>query len=271
MNKHNLTADNYYQDTDYMSVSTVKGYLQCSAYQEAKRKGLWVDLDYNINFAIGHMFESLLQGEFESRYSQTPEFEFCMLTKAGKPNADYKKVIEMYNRVKTDKIFMKYCTGEYEVILVGKIHGVNFKGKIDILNLENGFFSDIKTTRSLGKFWSDKYKSKVNFYTEYDYWMQLAVYQELIKQNFYKLMWPFLPVCSKTKPYNYDVLRVEKYTDGTYHEILAEKLEELQFTLQDIDAIKNGEKEAERCEQCAYCVSTFELKETSLMEQDYFE
>ena len=285
-----LTAENYYEDTEYFSNSLVSSYMQCPAKQEAIRKGEWDDFhDKDGNpifyepFGVGHYFESLLQGDSE-RVKETDEFKAICLTKTGKPNAKAVMVENMYEMCKDDPIFIKATTGEYEKILTGEIHGYKFKCKVDVLNTDLKFFTDIKSTKAklVKKFdedlqswvsdfnffdWNDKTRKKESFFDMWNYWLQLAIYQELIKQNYGELFQPFIAGSSKVKPHFYDVFQVPKNEDGSYHERLEFELSELKLKLQLIDNIRNGFEEPKRCNdsKCNYCMSSYKLEAPSLM------
>ena len=107
-------------------------------------------------------------------------------------------------------------------------HGVLFKCKVDVLNLEKGFFTDIKTTKDLEPSWSKEHRTFMPFYENWNYWRQLAIYQELIFQNTGKKLQPFIAVSSKQKPYYFDVLEVAQYDDGSFQERLEHELDKLE-------------------------------------------
>ena len=56
---------------------------------------------------------------------------------------DFQIAEQMIQRLKEEPAFMNLYKGK-EVIVTGQIENVNWKGKIDCLNLEDGYFVDIK-------------------------------------------------------------------------------------------------------------------------------
>ena len=272
MNKHKLTDENYYQDTKYFSNSMISEYLDCSARAEAKRKGEWKDEGFKLPFAIGHYFESLLNNDSE-RVIETDEYKHLMLNKADKngnrkQNASAKLCHTMYDKCKTNPLFMRFNEGENELIFTGEIHGVLFKCRIDITNIEKGFFTDTKSTKAnLKPFinedgeevldfeefdWKDGKKRP--FYEHFDYIMQLAIYQELLRQNLGVNLQPVLNASSKVKPFRYRTFAIDKNDVR-----LSEKIELLEDHINFVQSIRSGEIEPLRCEKsfCEYCNETY--------------
>ena len=57
---------------------------------------------------------------------------------------DFQIAEQMIQRLKEEPAFINLYKGEKEVIVTGQIENVDWKGKIDCLNLEDGYFVDIK-------------------------------------------------------------------------------------------------------------------------------
>jgi hypothetical protein len=272
MKKHNLTDENYYQDTKYLSNSTVSEYNECSARAEAKRKGEWEDKGFKLPFAIGHYFESLLNND-SKRVEETEEFKELMLNKPKKDgsreqNASAKLCHSMYARCSENDLFMRFNEGVNEQIFTGEIHGVLFRIKVDITNVEKGFFTDTKSSKATLKTcinedgemvldyedfdWKDGKKRP--FYEHFDYIMQLAIYQEILRQNFGVLLQPILNVASKVKPFRYQTLFIDKHDER-----LSDKIDLLSEYITYIESVRAGTIEPTRCEEstCKYCNETF--------------
>ena len=262
-----LSDKNYYADTTYLSNSTIQSYKMCSAKAEALRKGEWKQEGFNINFAIGHAFESMLQGDFDSRYSKTEEAKALLFNKNGSENAKLKAVRDMVAMCSKSKLYKLATTGDYEPIFTGEIHGVLFKCKVDVLNVEKGFFTDIKTTKDLEPSWNKEHRTFMPFYENWNYWRQLAIYQELIFQNTGKKLQPFIAVSSKQKPYYFDVLEVAQYDDGTFQERLEHELDELEHDIELIEGIRSGEIAPVRCNSsnCEFCAETYDVTTPTTM------
>ena len=98
-------------------------------------------------------------------------------------------------------------------------------------------------------------KEKENFVEYYGYDIQMAIYQEIVRQNTGKILPTFLCVATK-----------ETVTDFAILEIDNERLEFvmnaiIKPSLLSINNIKNENAEAYRCEKCEYCKSTKEIKQ----------
>ena len=91
---------------------------------------------------------------------------------------------------------------EKERIITGTLEGIPFKCKNDRLNLSGGYFIDLKTMESLQ---SEKYSTTLHRYTksllynivEYQYTLQMYVYQELLKQTYGYEFTPYIMAVSK--------------------------------------------------------------------------
>lgn len=95
---------------------------------------------------------------------------------------------------------MNLYQGDKEVIVTGELFGVKWKGKIDCLNLERGYFIDLKTTAKLDKkYWNKQEHKWESFVAAYNYQLQMWVYQQLIKQTFGVVCQPYIVLCRKRK------------------------------------------------------------------------
>ena len=149
----------------------------------------------------------------------------------------------MIKTLSKDKVCNNFLQGEKEVIIQGELFGVKWRGMVDILNINKGFFGDLKTTQGIYK----KY-SGLNFIEQYGYIEQMAVYRELIKQQFGVDLIPYIIAVTKEDIPDKAVIRIDKgYTDN--------KLQEMEFYIERFQAIKDGKVEAVGCGVCDYCKS----------------
>ena len=70
----------------------------------------------------------------------------------GQLKSTFKVAETMVKVLEEDKACMKFLDGEKEVIIEGELFGVHWRGMVDVLNLEKGFFSDLKTTQGIHNF-----------------------------------------------------------------------------------------------------------------------
>jgi len=180
--------------------------------------------------------------------SNTPE----LFKKDGSLLAKYALGDEMINCFKSDPVMMQMREGEKEQIFTGTIAGVDFKIQVDILNVERGYFADIKTTKSLYEtYWNENTRERESFIMKYDYPMQFAIYAEVLRQNLKMDKWldSYILVVDKQDPPDHAVIFMGQ-------DFIQEKLDELMIKLPRIIQARNGEVKPQRCEKCDYCRST---------------
>lgn len=114
---------------------------------------------------------------------------------------DFQIAEQMIQRLKEEPAFINLYKGEKEVIVTGQIENVDWKGKIDCLNLEDGYFVDIKTTKDIHeRKWNDSYAERCTFIENYGYVLQMAVYKELLSQKYNREFVPIIAAVSKQTP-----------------------------------------------------------------------
>lgn len=149
-----LLGKDYYSAASarcYWSISQYKRFRECEARALAELEGEWEDQRDNTALLVGNMVHSYFESP-EAHKKFMDENADAMISKAGKTKGQLKSDFmvgqRMIERLEADKQFIDYYVGQKEVAVTGKIEGVEFKGKIDCLNVEKGYFVDIKTTKS---------------------------------------------------------------------------------------------------------------------------
>lgn len=171
----------------------------------------------------------------------------------GKLKKEYQVADKMIETLEADEFFENVYQGKKEVIVKGNIFGQRWKGKIDCLNLDQGYFVDLKTTQDIHKrFWNSERRQWVPFVTQYNYFMQMAVYRELIKQTFKVDCIPLMMAVSKD---NVPDKAAISFTD-------ADCIDEMQAQLNTIESMQGhivhvlaGEDKPTLCGHCDYCRS----------------
>jgi hypothetical protein len=246
----NLVEENYFSKENnlkYMSASQFKDFLKCPACAMAKLKEEWKQ-EKTTALMVGSYVDASYEGNLDIFKAKNPE----IFKKDGELKSEYKKAEEIINRLEKDKMFSKYMSGEKQVIMTGKILEVPFKIKIDSFHKDKCIV-DLKVMKDMQPIWNGK--EKENFVEYYGYDIQMAIYQEIVRQNTGKLLPTFLCVATK-----------ETITDFAILEIDNERLEFvmnaiIKPSLLSINNIKNENAEAYRCEKCEYCKSTKEIKQ----------
>jgi len=256
-----LNDDNYFSQESnekFMSVSQFKQGVEelggCETKMVAELKGEY-QRSYSTALTVGSYIHVAFEDEtaFDNFVMKNQE---RIYTKQGKPKAEFIQADKMIQTLKNDKFCMYALQGEKEVIYTGELFGVEWKIKIDNINHEKGFFSDIKSTQELRKrYWSDRFKRYVSFVESYGYDIQMAVYQEIIRQNTGRIYNPFIVAITKESTPDKAIIHFDE-------EKLKDALEYVSEHIDSVVAAKVGERDAHRCEKCEYCRSTKKLTTT---------
>jgi len=250
-----LTNENYFSSENnwkYCGSSQYKdffgsmGHHGCEAMAMAKLRGEWAT-EKTDALLIGSYVDAHFEGTLDLFRSQNPE----IFTQKGELKTGFKKAEEIIQVAEADEVFMQYMSGEKQVIMVGEIEGVPFKVKHDSY-LKHMAIIDGKVMASIRKFEWVKDVGKVNFVEYWGYDIQGAIYQEIERQN-----------SGETLPFYIAALSKEKVTDKEIiwlpNQMLSDRLKEIESNMPRLKALKNGEAEPERCENCDYCTSTRKL------------
>lgn len=246
----NLTDENYFSKENnlkYMSASQFKDFLKCPACAMAKLKEEWKQ-EKTTALMVGSYVDASYEGTLDIFKAKNPE----IFKKDGELKSEYKKAEEIINRLEKDKMFSKYMSGEKQVIMTGEILGVPFKIKIDSFHKDKCIV-DLKVMKDMQPIWNGK--EKENFVEYYGYDIQMAIYQEIVRQNTGKILPTFLCVATKETITDFAILGI----DNERLEFVMNAI--IKPSLLSINNIKNENAEAYRCEKCEYCKSTKEIKQ----------
>lgn len=236
-----LTNDNYYSrkaNCEFMSVSQYKDFLSCEAMAMAKLRGEWQE-PKSTALLVGSYIDSYFEGTLSDFKLHNPE----IYKKGGKLKADYIAADWLIKRIKKDKLFMEYMSGQKQIIKTGELFGCKWKIKID------SYFPyqkivDLKIMRSL-----DRIMGK-SFVEYWGYDLQMAVYSAIEGHN----LETYLAVATKETVPNLEIINIPGWRR-------AEVLADVKRMIPRILAVKSGREKPERCEMCDYCKSTKILTE----------
>lgn len=249
--KLKLSEDNYYSneaDWQYMSVSQYKEFLECEASTLAKLRERWLPT---------RDIKALLVGNYVHSYFESPEAhknfkkenEDRMFSKK-KPHGllkEFQVADQMIERLKKETAFRQLFQGKKEVILTGELFGIDWKSKIDCLNLDEGYFVDIKTTKDIYEKKYDPYWGPgANFIERYGYLIQMAVYRELIEQKYEQNFVPFIAAVSKQTPCGVALITLDESK-------MMSELGRVEQNINHIQRVKMGEEAPVWCGKCEYC------------------
>lgn len=130
-----LTSENYYSqeaNQEYMSVSGYKdfagtyGKMPCEFYGMEKLNGRWQD-EKSTALLVGSYVDSYFEGSLDQFKKDNPE----IFTQKGELKANFKQAEEIIARIERDEYFMKYMSGQKQVIMTGELFGAKWKIKMD--------------------------------------------------------------------------------------------------------------------------------------------
>lgn len=249
-----LTAENYYSieaNQKYLSASQYKDFMGtygmpgCEEYALAKIEGIWVeDMEESDALMVGSYVDAHFEGTLDLFKAHHP----CMFKKDGGLMAKYIKANEMINRCERDPKFMEFMSGEKQVIMTAEMFGSSWKIKIDSYHADKCIV-DLKTCQSITKHFYHKDIGYVNFLGEWGYYIQAAIYQEVVRINTGKKLPFYIAAVSKEKVTDIEIIQVEQT-------LLDEALTQIQIDTPKILLLKNKEVEPIRCGTCDYCKHT---------------
>lgn len=240
----------------YMSASQVKGFLNCEAAMMAELTGCY-QREETSALLIGSYIDAHFSGTFDQFISTHPQIN----TNKGTLRAEFSQAQDIITRIESDPLMLMMLKGQQQVIVTGEIEGVPFRGKIDSLLdgdqcleiihqfpqmadhmlMADGAIVDLKIMRNMQPIWS-KGRGRLSFIEAWRYDLQLALYQELVGGK----LPCFIACATKEKETDMALIHIPQY-------MLTAALESVLSLIPRFQAIKAGEIEPARCEQCAYC------------------
>lgn len=246
-----LTKENYKDNHYYLSYSRFSKFLDCEAAAFADYK-----TEPTVAFLVGSYVDAYFSNEMPEFQAAHPEM---YNSRTGELKKDFIKADEIIARIEQDPLLVHYMSGEKQTIMTGEIEGVPFKIKMDSY-LENEAIVDLKIMKDFNKVWSTAYKAYINFVEAYDYDIELAIFQEIVRQKTGGKTLPCYLVCAtKENPPDIGLFEVPQ-------EALDKALQTVKNNLPRYLQISQGKVAPHRCEKCAYCRSS---KKAQLISYEY--
>lgn len=244
-----LTVDNYYSEEsnrEYLSVSQFKdfagtyGKMACEFQAMEKLAGRWKE-EPGTALMIGSYVDSYFEGSLDHFKEEHPE----IFKKDGTLKAEYLKAETIIKRIERDDYFMKFLSGEKQVIMTGEIFGAKWKIKMDSY-IPGIAIVDLKVMKSITELKWVKDIGYLDFVRLWGYDIQGAIYQEVVRQNTGQKL-PFY-IAAATKENEPDI-RVIHITQN----YLDEAMSLVRMNINRVLDVKNEIEEPERCELCDCC------------------
>ena len=229
-----LTESNYYSaeaDLEYFSVSQYKSFMRCEAETMAKIRGEYKE-PITRALLVGSFVDSYFEGTLEQFMKDNPE----IFTKQEELRADFRRANEIIARIKADKTFMNFLSGEKQKILTFELFGIPWKIKIDSF-ISDKCIVDLKTSR------------RTEELPKWRYDIQGAVYQKGVELNGLGTLPFYLAVATKEKVSELNIFQIPQST-------LDLTLMEVGENIPHIMEVKSGKIEPTRCGKCPYCKAT---------------
>lgn len=254
-----LTADNYFS-TDankaYCSVSQLKRFIGCAGKVGCEKQAL---AEINGEVDPPEPNKAMLLGSYVDCLLLEPEKKDTfiakhpeMFKKNGELYSDYLIADDMVATAHNDEAFMKALNGKKQEILTGIIYGVPFRIKVDVLGKNK--ITDLKTCASITETQYNPVTGVRETFVEfYDYVLQGAIYQEIVRQKTGKKLPFFLACVSKEKVPDHEIIWIDD-------ESLAERLEQVKPYIVHVGMLKAGEVEPTACGCCEYCRANKRIK-----------
>ena len=184
-----------------------------------------------------------------------------LLTQKGELRANYQRVADAAHAIRRQPVLTDIIDRcEKQVILVGEIAGVPFKGCVDLLDPETLDSYDTKNVKDFRRVWCDAEFSKMEWYFAYGYHYQAAIYRELIRQNFGRVGNQHLIAATKEV-----VPDVEFWIFSD--EILNNAISIIEHCAPRYNDIKQGREKACGCGYCDHCKTTRVIKEPYIINE----
>lgn len=167
-----LTNENYFtleNNMKYMGTSQFKAFEKCQAGALAEIKGEYVR-EKTPALLVGSYVDSHFEKSLDLFKAQNPD----IFKKNGELLEKFNHANRIIERIEKDDLFMKYMSGQKQVIQTGEIEGVLFKTKIDSY-LPGECLVDLKIMADFESKWQDGLK--ISFVEFWGYDIQAAIYQ----------------------------------------------------------------------------------------------
>lgn len=247
-----LTNENYFDlenQMKYFGASQFKSFMDCEARTMAELKGEY-EREPSTALLVGSYVDAHFEGTLDLFQAKHPE----LFKRDGSLKSDYVQAEEIINRIEQDEMFMRYMSGEKQVIKTGKLFGYDWKIKIDSYHPGKAIV-DLKIMKDFEPIYVPEL-GKVNFIEAWKYDFQGAIYQAIEGNNL-----PFI-IAAATK--QKDATDIGLFQVPQYK--LDSALKIIEHFIDHFADVKSGLVEPKRCEKCAYCRMTKKLKRLEILE-----
>ncbi len=232
-----ITNLDYYENDEYMSVSQFKKLSKCEV------DGLVPFPPPTSSMMVGAYVDAFVEGTLEQFKEANPDIFSSRGATKGELKSEYKMADTICEFIQKDPVFSKFMSGEKQTIMTGEISGVPFKIKMDSYS-PNIAINDLKVMRSV----TDRFGNFYDFITPWGYEVQLACYQEIVRQNTGEQLPCYVCAVTKEVPINSVIVKIPQ-------DVLDIALYKVQSEINHLYDVKMGKVEPHGCGTCDSCIS----------------
>ena len=206
-----LTNNNYYEVDEYMSTSLFKRFRHC----ELAGLQPHIEMEKSKALMIGSYVDAFIEGTLDQFKEENPSVFLKTGANKGSLKADFIQADEICEYITNNEVLMQFLSGEKQTIMSGFIEGVPYKIKMD--SYSPGIaINDLKVMQTV----TDKNGLYYDFITPWGYDLQLAAYQEIVRQNTGKRLLCYICAVTKENPINSVIVNIPQiYLDKALYEI----------------------------------------------------
>jgi hypothetical protein len=242
-----ITSENYFSqeaEMEYFGSSQFKNFMECESATMARIRGEYKE-ETSTALLVGSYVDAHFEGTLDVFKAQNPE----IFTKSGSLKSEYTHAEYIIQRIERDEMFMRYMSGQSQVIKTGELFGVPWKIKIDSYHPGKAIV-DLKVMRDFEPIWIDG-QGKIPFVEAWGYDFQGFIYQAIEGNRL-----PFIIAgATKQKP-EPDIAIMSIPNDA-----LDVAGEIIKANINRFAQVKAGQVEPTRCEKCDWCKQTKKLTE----------
>ena len=232
-----VTQANYYEQDEYMSVSAFKRFRKCEL------EGLATNDFKSDAMLIGSYVDAFIEGTLNRFKEANPEIYASRGKNTGGLKEGFKNADAICEFIQKDRVFSQFMSGEKQTIMTGKIGGVPFKIKMDSYSPHIAI-NDLKVMATV----TDRKGDYYDFITPWGYDIQLACYQEIVRQNTGERLLCYICAVTKEKPINSVIINIpQNLLDRAFYTVESE--------IQHLYDVKMGKVEPIGCGKCDTCIA----------------
>ena len=245
-----LTNETYFDKDEFMSVSLFKKLMHC------EEDGLTDFGTPSSSMLVGSYVDAYVEGTLDTFIEEHPEIVSSRGATKGELKAEFKKAEEICRFIDGDETIQQFLSGEKQRIMTGVINGVPFKIKMDAYS-EGIAINDLKVMYTI----TDGNGNYIDFITKYGYDIQLAVYQEIVRQNTGLQLPCFIVAVTKEDVIDSAIINIPQ-------DVLDRALGLVDVLAPHLYDVKMGKVQAVGCGKCATCKS--KRKKTPIISMEEF-